>query len=81
MANSNFEPMLTTDEVASYLNVDVVTIRRLISKREIGAYRIGSEYRVRLSDLAAYLKRQYLPPTLEPELDDHATQKRDAPAE
>jgi len=36
MANSNFEPMLTTDEVASYLNVDVVTIRRLISKKEIG---------------------------------------------
>ena len=56
------DPFLTTDEVASYLNVDVVTIRRLISKGELGAYRIASEYRVRLSDLEDYLRRQYLPP-------------------
>jgi excisionase family DNA binding protein len=61
------DPLLTTDEVASYLNVDVVTVRRLISKRELGAYRIASEYRVRLSDLEDYLRRQYLPPKLQPD--------------
>jgi excisionase family DNA binding protein len=54
--------LLTTDEVAAYLNVDVVTVRRLITKRELGAYRIASEYRVRLSDLEDYLRRQYIPP-------------------
>ncbi|HEU0025948.1 MAG TPA: helix-turn-helix domain-containing protein [Ktedonobacterales bacterium] len=56
------DPLLTTDDVASYLNVDVVTVRRLISKGEIGAYRIASEYRVRMSDLEDYLRRQYIPP-------------------
>ncbi len=56
------DPLLTTDDVASYLNVDVVTVRRLITKGELGAYRIASEYRVRMSDLEDYLRRQYLPP-------------------
>lgn len=55
------DPLLTTDDVASYLNVDVVTVRRLIAKGEIGAYRIASEYRVRMSDLEDYLRRQYRP--------------------
>ncbi len=60
-ATSN-DPLLTTDDVASYLNVDVVTVRRLITKGELGAYRIASEYRVRMSDLEDYLRRQYIPP-------------------
>ncbi len=55
------DPLLTTDEVAAFLNVDVVTVRRLITKGELGAYRIASEYRVRLSDLEDYLQRQYMP--------------------
>jgi excisionase family DNA binding protein len=55
------DPLLTTDEVAAFLNVDVVTVRRLITKGELGAYRIASEYRVRLSDLEEYLQRQYMP--------------------
>jgi len=55
------DPLLTTDEVAAFLKVDVVTVRKLISKGELGAYRIASEYRVRLSDLDNYLQRQHLP--------------------
>lgn len=58
------DTLLTTDEVAAFLNVDVVTVRRLINKRELGAYRIASEYRVRMSDLEDYLRRQYIPPLL-----------------
>ena len=52
------ERLLTTDEVAEYLRVDVVTIRRLVSRGELTAYRIGSEYRFTPSDLEAYLQRQ-----------------------
>jgi excisionase family DNA binding protein len=55
------DPLLTTDEVAAFLSVDVVTVRRLIAKGELGAYRIASEYRIRLSDLEDYLQRQYMP--------------------
>lgn len=50
--------LLTTDEVAEYLRVDVVTIRRLVSRGELTAYRIGSEYRFTQSDLEDYLQRQ-----------------------
>jgi putative molybdopterin biosynthesis protein len=59
--NSPDEKLLTTDEVADYLNVDVVTIRRLITKGDLASFRIGSEYRISLGDLKAYLKRQYRP--------------------
>src|SRR5258708_3380642 len=52
------ERLLTTDEVAEYLRVDVVTIRRLISRGELTAYRIGGEYRFTQSDLEDYLHRQ-----------------------
>ena len=52
------ERLLTTDEVAEYLRVDVVTIRRLVGRGELTAYRIGSEYRFTRSDLEDYLQRQ-----------------------
>jgi excisionase family DNA binding protein len=52
------ERLLTSDEVAEYLRVDVVTIRRLTSRGELTAYRIGGEYRFKLSDIEKYLQRQ-----------------------
>jgi excisionase family DNA binding protein len=52
------ERLLTSDEVAEYLRVDVVTIRRLINRGELTAYRIGGEYRFKLSDIEKYLQRQ-----------------------
>jgi excisionase family DNA binding protein len=52
------ERLLTSDEVAEYLRVDVVTIRRLINRGELNAYRIGGEYRFKLSDIEKYLQRQ-----------------------
>jgi excisionase family DNA binding protein len=55
------ESMLTTEDIANYLKVDVVTVRRLVSRGELAAYRVGAEFRFTLSDLQAYLKRQYVP--------------------
>ncbi|HEY7350563.1 MAG TPA: Clp protease N-terminal domain-containing protein [Ktedonobacterales bacterium] len=52
------EPLLTSDEVAAYLRVDVVTIRRLVNRGELPAYRIGGEYRFMKEELEAYLKGQ-----------------------
>jgi excisionase family DNA binding protein len=52
------ERLLTTEEVAEYFRVDVVTIRRLINRSELGAYRIGGEYRFTESDVEDYLHRQ-----------------------
>lgn len=55
------EPLLTTDEVATHLRVDVVTVRRLVARGELSAYRIGGEYRFAQGDLLAYLRRQRRP--------------------
>ncbi len=55
------DPLMTSDEVASYLKVDVVTIRRLVNRGELSAYRIGAEYRFAPSDLEEFLQRQRIP--------------------
>lgn len=55
------DPLMTSDEVASYLKVDVVTIRRLVNRGDLSAYRIGAEYRFAPSDLEEYLQRQRIP--------------------
>jgi excisionase family DNA binding protein len=52
------EHLMTSEEVAEYLHVDPVTIRRLVNKGELAAYRIGADYRFAPSDLQNYLQRQ-----------------------
>ncbi len=54
--------LLTTEEVAEYLRVEVITIRRLVNRSELPAYRIGGEYRFTEADLEDYLQRQRVPP-------------------
>ncbi len=52
------EKLMTSEEVAEILHVDPVTIRRLISRGDLSAYRIGADYRISPMDLANYLQRQ-----------------------
>jgi excisionase family DNA binding protein len=52
------DPLMTSDEVATFLRVDVVTIRRLVNRGELPAYRVGGEYRFTKADLENYLQRQ-----------------------
>lgn len=52
------EHLMTTEEVADILHVDPATIRRLINRGELTAYRIGADYRFAPSDLESYLLRQ-----------------------
>jgi excisionase family DNA binding protein len=58
------ETLLTTDELATYLKVDVVTVRRLVNRGELAAYRVGGEYRFKARDIRDYLDRQYVPAQL-----------------
>src|SRR5215472_4372566 len=55
------ERLLTSDELATYLRVDVVTIRRLVNRGELTAYRVGGEYRFMEPDILEYLQRQRVP--------------------
>ncbi|GCE08192.1 hypothetical protein KDAU_55210 [Dictyobacter aurantiacus] len=52
------EQFMTSEEIAELLHVDPVTIRRLVNKGELSAYRIGADYRFAPSDLQHYLQRQ-----------------------
>ncbi|GAC1643719.1 MAG: hypothetical protein NVS4B12_08250 [Ktedonobacteraceae bacterium] len=52
------EPLLTTEDVANFLRVDVVTVRRLVLKGELPAYRVGGEYRFIRNEIEDYVKRQ-----------------------
>jgi len=56
------EQLMTTEEVAEYLKVDVVTVRRLINRGELGGYRVGGEFRFTESDVENYLNIQRVPP-------------------
>jgi len=47
--------------VAKYFQVDVVTIRRLVSRGELAAYRVGGEFRFTQQDVREYLERQHIP--------------------
>ena len=48
------------DETAEYLGVCERTIRRLINKGELPAFRIGRSLRIRKKDLQQFLRRQLL---------------------
>jgi excisionase family DNA binding protein len=51
------EQFMTSEEIAELLHVDPVTIRRLVNKGELSAYRIGADYRFAPTDLQDYLQR------------------------
>ncbi|MBI1280129.1 MAG: helix-turn-helix domain-containing protein [Anaerolineaceae bacterium] len=54
-------PLLNSEEVAKYLNVEVITVRRLVKNGKLAAYRIGSEYRFSKDDVETYLQHNYQP--------------------
>ena len=49
--------LLKVSEVAYYLRLSAMTVYRLIRKEELSAIRVGRSWRVRESELAAYLQQ------------------------
>lgn len=47
--------LLTVAEVASALRVSTMTVYRLLDRGELPRLRVGRSYRIRTSDLDAYL--------------------------
>ena len=52
------ERLLTTEEVAELLRIEPVTVRRLIMRGELAAYRIAGEYRFTPADVEKFLESQ-----------------------
>lgn len=56
------DELLTVAEVAETLRVSTMTVYRLVRSGEIPAVRVGRNYRIRRSDLDAYLEQQVVSP-------------------
>ena len=52
---SQDDPLISTSEAALILGVTGRSVRNFIKRRELIAYRVGHDYRVRASVIAAYL--------------------------
>ena len=52
------QAFLTTDEVLAYLKVKARTFYRLVKAGELPAIRVGRQWRVRRTDLDAWLETQ-----------------------
>ncbi len=55
---SQDEEMLTTDEVAKILRVNVKTVRNWIASGELVAIDIGNEYRISRKNLNDFMQRR-----------------------
>ena len=57
------DSLMTVKEVAAFLNVAEVTVRRMTARGDLPCYRVGNrhERRFRLRDLEAYLERRREP--------------------
>lgn len=51
------EKLLTTDQVARYLGVDKFTVYRLVTKKKIPAFRVGSQWRFKQTLVDAWLMK------------------------
>ena len=58
------ERLLTTEEVADLLRIEPVTVRRLIMRKDLPAYRIAGEFRFAPSDLERFLEGQRVVPNI-----------------
>jgi ATP-dependent Clp protease ATP-binding subunit ClpC len=52
------ERLMTTEEVAELLRIDAVTVRRLVTRGELVAYRIAGEYRFTSAALENFVESQ-----------------------
>jgi len=52
------ERLLTVSEVASAMRVSNMTVYRLIKGGQIGAIRVGKNYRIRASEVDRYLRER-----------------------
>ena len=52
------ERLMTTEEVAELLRIDPVTVRRLVTRGELTAYRIAGEFRFSPADLEKFIESQ-----------------------
>ena len=59
MSGQDFgDPLLTVGEVATLMRVSNLTVYRMIKSGQLGAIRVGKNYRIRRSDVERYLSER-----------------------
>lgn len=58
--------LLTTEEVADYLMVSPVTVRRFVKRGDLATYQIGNEYRFQEADIVEFIQNRYVPARNQP---------------
>lgn len=51
------EQLMTLEEVAEYLNVDRFTVYRLLSQKELPAFKVGNQWRFKRKLIEAWLRK------------------------
>jgi len=51
------ENLLTLAQVAQYLNVDRLTVYRLLAKKQLPAFKVGNQWRFQRKMIDAWLRR------------------------
>ena len=51
------EQLLTLDQVAEYLNVDKLTVYRLIAQKQFPAFKVGNQWRFKGKMIEAWLTK------------------------
>lgn len=52
------KPLLTTEDVAGLLQLDIETVRRYIREGKLRAIKIGGQYRIRREDFEEFLEER-----------------------
>jgi excisionase family DNA binding protein len=60
------ERLMTTEEVAELLRIDAVTVRRLVTRGELVAYRVAGEYRFTIAGIENFVESQRVIVSAEP---------------
>jgi excisionase family DNA binding protein len=58
--------LMTVEQVADYLQLNKLTVYKYIRDGRLAAARLGKAYRIRLSDVDAFLERQMTPSRARP---------------
>jgi len=51
------EQLLTPDQVADYLNVDKITVYRLLAQKQLPAFKVGNQWRFKRKMIEAWLTK------------------------
>jgi len=52
------DSLLTLIDVAQYLNISIMTARRLAKSRKLTGFKVGKDWRFQRKDILSYVERQ-----------------------